>query len=82
MPAARSGCATPRACATWPLCWGPPGRPVHAADLVAAAAGEDTVPADLRLGADEVLDDRARAELRARLLDLEEEIEEADRWHD
>jgi energy-converting hydrogenase Eha subunit A len=61
---------------------GAPGRPVHAADLVAAAAGEDTVPADLRLGADEVLDDRARGELRARLLDLEEEVEEADRWHD
>ena len=59
-----------------------PGRPVHAADLVAASAGGATVPADLRLGADEVLDDRARAELRARLLDLEEEIEEADRWHD
>lgn len=61
---------------------GAPGLPVHAADLVAAAAGEDTVPADLRLGADEVLDDRARGELRARLLDLEEEVEEADRWHD
>ena len=59
-----------------------PGRPVPAAELVAAAAGEAAVPADLRLGADEVLDDRARHELRARLLDLEEEIEEADRWHD
>ena len=55
-----------------------PGRPVHAADLVAAAAGEAVVPADLRLGADEVLDERARAELRARLLELEEEVEEAD----
>ena len=40
------------------------------------------MPADLRMGADEVLDDRARQELRARLVDLEEEIEEADRWHD
>jgi hypothetical protein len=59
-----------------------PGRLVPAAELVAAAAGEAAVPADLRLGADEVLDDRARHELRARLLDLEEEIEEADRWHD
>ena len=59
-----------------------PGRPVAAAKLVAAAAGEAAVPADLRLGADEVLDDRARQELRARLIDLEEEIEEADRWHD
>jgi len=59
-----------------------PGRLVPAAELVAAAAGEATVPAELRLGADEVLDDRARHELRARLLDLEEEIEEADRWHD
>jgi hypothetical protein len=59
-----------------------PGRPVAAAELVAAAAGQAAVPADLRLGADEVLDDRARAELRARLVDLEEEIEEAERWHD
>jgi hypothetical protein len=59
-----------------------PGRPVAAADLVAAAAGEDAVPAGLRLGADEVLDDRARAEVRARLLDLEAEIDEASRWHD
>jgi hypothetical protein len=59
-----------------------PGRPVAAAELVAASAGDAAVPADLRLGADEVLDDRARHELRARLLDLEEEIEEADRWHD
>jgi hypothetical protein len=49
---------------------------------VAAAAGGAAVPADLRLGADEVLDDRARHEIRSRLLDLEEEIEEADRWHD
>ena len=59
-----------------------PGRPVAAAELVAAAAGEAAVPTDLRLGADEVLDERARHEIRARLLDLEEEIEEADRWHD
>jgi hypothetical protein len=64
-----------------------PGRPVAAADLVAAdlvaaAAGGDAVPAGLRLGADEVLDDRARAEVRARLLDLEAEIDEAGRWHD
>jgi hypothetical protein len=56
-----------------------PGRPVHAADLVAAAAGE---AAAARLGADEVLDERARRELRARLLDLEAEAEEAARWHD
>jgi hypothetical protein len=59
-----------------------PGRPVAAADLVAAAAGGDAVPTGLRLGADEVLDDRARAEVRARLLDLEAEIDEAGRWHD
>jgi len=58
-----------------------PGRPVRAADLLAASAG-DAVPAELRMGADEVLDDGARQELRARLLDLESEIEEAERWHD
>ncbi|HVG66461.1 MAG TPA: AAA family ATPase [Actinomycetota bacterium] len=61
---------------------GAPGRPVPAAELVAGSAGEEAVPADLRMGADEVLDDRARRELRARLVDLEEEIDEADRWHD
>jgi hypothetical protein len=59
-----------------------PGRPVRAADLVAASAGDAAVPAELRMGADEVLDERARQEVRARLLDLEAEIEEAGRWHD
>jgi hypothetical protein len=59
-----------------------PGRPVHAAELVAGAAGDATAPAGLRLGADEVLDDRARSEIRDRLLDLEAEVEEAGRWHD
>ena len=58
-----------------------PGRPVRAADLVAGAA-DAAVSAELRMGADEVLDERARQELRARLLDLEAEIEEAGRWHD
>lgn len=58
-----------------------PGRPIRAADLVAAAA-DAAVSAELRMGADEVLDERARQELRARLLDLEAEIEEAGRWHD
>jgi hypothetical protein len=58
-----------------------PGRPVHAADLVAASAMQAAAPA-LRMGADEVLDDRARSEIRARLLDLEAEVEEAGRWHD
>jgi hypothetical protein len=61
---------------------GSPGRPVHAAELVAGAAGDAAAPAGLRLGADEVLDDRARSEIRARLLDLEAEVEEAGRWHD
>ncbi len=59
-----------------------PGRPVHVADLLAGRADEEAVAADLRLGADEVLDDRARREIRARLLELEDETEEANRWHD
>jgi len=58
-----------------------PGRPIRAANLV-AGADDAAVSAELRMGADEVLDERARQELRARLLDLEAEIEEAGRWHD
>ena len=58
-----------------------PGRPIRAVDLV-AGADDAAVSAELRMGADEVLDERARQELRARLLDLEAEIEEAGRWHD
>ncbi len=57
------------------------GRPVHAAELVAAAGG-GAAGAALRLGADEVLDERARRAFRARLADLDEEIEEAERWSD
>jgi hypothetical protein len=48
----------------------------------AAPAGDAAVPAALGMGADEVLDERARQEVRARLLDLEAEIDEAGRWHD
>jgi len=58
-----------------------PGRQVRAAELAAAEGGE-TSRADLLLGADEVLDQRARREFRQRLADLEEEIEEADAWAD
>jgi tetratricopeptide (TPR) repeat protein len=57
-----------------------PGRPVHAGDLLAGAG--DAGRAALRLGADEVLDDRARRELRARLAELGEEIDQAERWAD
>jgi hypothetical protein len=59
-----------------------PGRPVHAGDLLAAAGAGDAGRAALRLGADEVLDDRARRELRARPAELEEEIDQAERWAD
>jgi len=58
-----------------------PGRPVHAADLL-AASGERDGRAAAQLGADEVLDRRALRELRARLADLDEEAAEAERWHD
>lgn len=46
-----------------------PGAPVHALDLVGAAGP--------RMGADPVLDDRARAVYRARLDDLDAEIDAA-----
>jgi hypothetical protein len=59
-----------------------PGQPVHAGDLLAAAGAGDAGRAALRLGADEVLDDRARRELRARLAELGEEIDQAERWAD
>jgi len=57
-----------------------PGRAVAAADLVAAA--EAPVRAQLGMGADAVLDERARREYRARLADLDEDIAEAERWAD
>jgi tetratricopeptide (TPR) repeat protein len=56
------------------------------AGLIAAPGQEIT--AVLLLGAgpmpggDEVLDETARRQVRARLLDLEEDIAEADEWHD
>jgi tetratricopeptide (TPR) repeat protein len=59
-----------------------PGQPVHAAELVAASGGGEAGLASLRLGADQVLDERARRQLRTRLTDLEEEIDEAERWAD
>jgi hypothetical protein len=49
-----------------------PGMPVAAVELAGSAP----------LGADEVLDERARRELRARLAELEETIEEAEGWAD
>ena len=58
-----------------------PGREIPAADLVAAGSG-GLGRADLRLGADEVLDETARRQLRRRLADLDEEIAEADAWAD
>ncbi len=58
-----------------------PGREIPAADLVAAASG-GLGRADLGLGADEVLDETARRQIRRRLADLDEEIGEADAWAD
>ena len=58
-----------------------PGREIPAADLVAAGGG-GLGRADLRLGADEVLDETARRQIRQRLADLDEEIAEADAWAD
>jgi hypothetical protein len=58
-----------------------PGREVAAAELVAGTHG-GTAAAIAALGADPVLDDRARAAYRARLADLDEELAEADAHHD
>jgi hypothetical protein len=58
-----------------------PGREIPAADLVVAGSG-GAGRADLRLGADEVLDETARRQIRRRLADLDEEIAEADAWAD
>ncbi len=54
-----------------------PGREVAAADLV--TGGTQAVRA---FGADPVLDDRARAEYRARLASLDDDLAEADAHHD
>src|SRR5262249_23304517 len=59
-----------------------PGREIPAADLIAAAGAGPVARADLRLGADEVLDATARRQIRARLADLAEDIAEAESWHD
>jgi hypothetical protein len=58
-----------------------PGREVAATELIAGVAG--TAAAGLAtLGADPVLDDRARAAYRTRLARLDEELVEADTHHD
>jgi hypothetical protein len=59
-----------------------PGRQVPAADLIAAAGAGQAGLADLRMGADEVLDATARRQVRARLASLGEDIAEAESWND
>ena len=59
-----------------------PGREVPAADLIAAAGAGQAGLADLRMGADEVLDATARRQIRARLASLGEDIAEAESWND
>jgi hypothetical protein len=58
-----------------------PGREVAATELV-AGVHDGTATAIAALGADPVLDDRARAAYRARLADLDDELAEADERHD
>ena len=58
-----------------------PGREVAATELV-AGVHSGTATAIAALGADPVLDDRARAEYRARLADLDDELAQADAHHD
>lgn len=59
-----------------------PGRPVPAADLIAAAGAGELGRAGLRLGSDEIFDATARKQIKDRLADLAGEIEEAERWAD
>jgi predicted ATPase len=61
-----------------------PGREVAATELIAGVAGEAGGPAlaVAALGADPVLDDRARAAYRARLTRLDDELAEADARQD
>jgi hypothetical protein len=58
-----------------------PGREVAVTDLAAGVPGGEA-PAVAALGADPVLDDRARAAYRARLAELDGELAEADAHHD
>ena len=60
---------------------GAPGQPVSAATLLGIEAGEEAA-GEAALGADPVLDDRARAEYRARLRELDEDLAEAEAHHD
>jgi tetratricopeptide (TPR) repeat protein len=59
-----------------------PGRPVPAADLIAAAGAGEAALADLRLGSDEIFDATARRQIQVRLADLDNEIAEAESWAD
>ncbi len=60
---------------------GAPGRPVSAGTLLGTQAGEEAAE-EAALGADPVLDDRARAEYRNRLRELDEDLAEAEANHD
>src|SRR4030095_10942978 len=55
-----------------------PGRPVPAAELVALSGGGRLGRAGLALGADDVLDDRAKRAYRRRLEELDLEVAEAE----
>ena len=55
-----------------------PGQPVPAAELVALSGGGRQARAGLALGADAVLDDRAKQAYRRRLQDLDREVAEAE----
>jgi hypothetical protein len=74
---------TPKACATSPCCCASPAsRSTPATCSPRPALATPAAPPCGWLGADEVLDDRARRELRARLAELGEEIDQAERWAD
>ncbi|HEY1343916.1 MAG TPA: AAA family ATPase, partial [Streptosporangiaceae bacterium] len=58
-----------------------PGREVAVTELAAGVPGGEA-PAAAALGADPILDDRARAAYRARLAELDDGLAEADARHD
>ncbi len=58
-----------------------PGRELHALDLVMSSGDVDASPVPVG-DAGAVLDAEAKAQYRARLEELEEELREAEQWHD
>lgn len=59
-----------------------PGRELHSLDLVGSQAPSDGRPLHSGSDAGPILDPQAKAQYRARLQELEEELREAEQWDD